>query len=67
MEKPKRSGAKLTLGAAGWTLGSGRGRGLAAPPPAALGSPGTGRCLQSGRCSGRSEAASLMEAAETCE
>lgn len=56
----KNNQAKLTLGAAGLTRGSGRGPAIADPPPAALGSPGKECSLQLGRCSDRSEAASLM-------
>lgn len=59
--KKKNNRAKLTLGAAALTQGSGRGPVIADPPPAALGSPGKECSLQSGRCSDRSEAASLME------
>lgn len=50
----------LTLQAAGLTLGGRPGQAIAALRPDAPWSPVTKRFLQSGRCSGRSEAASLM-------
>ena len=50
----------LTLQVAGRTRGDGPGRATAARPPVAACSRGTRCFLRSGRCSGRSGAASLM-------